>query len=59
MNLTSFQICQHFLIAVRLMRGSHLQVPERAAIMEFDGGLKRDEAERTAWALVWKRHRLR
>jgi hypothetical protein len=31
---------------------------ERAAIMEFDGGLNRDEAEREAWALVSKRYRL-
>jgi hypothetical protein len=31
---------------------------ERAAIMEFDGGLSRDEAEREAWALVTKRYRL-
>ena len=30
---------------------------ERAAIMEFGGGLSRDEAERDAWALVSKRHR--
>ena len=30
---------------------------ERAAIMEFDGGLSRDEAEREAWALVSKRYR--
>jgi hypothetical protein len=28
---------------------------ERAAIMEFDGGLNRDEAEREAWALVSNR----
>jgi len=27
---------------------------ERAAIMEFDGGLNREEAERAAWALVTK-----
>ena len=27
---------------------------ERAAIMEFDGGLSRDEAEREAWALASK-----
>ncbi|MDR3415266.1 MAG: hypothetical protein P4L83_03685 [Nevskia sp.] len=27
---------------------------ERAAIMEFDGGLSRDEAEREAWARVLK-----
>jgi hypothetical protein len=32
---------------------------ERAAIMEFDGGLSRDEAEREAWALVSRRYRLR
>jgi hypothetical protein len=31
---------------------------ERAAIMEFDGGLSRDGAEREAWALVSKRYRL-
>jgi hypothetical protein len=31
---------------------------ERAAIMEFDGGLSRDEAEREAGALVSKRYRL-
>jgi hypothetical protein len=31
---------------------------ERAAIMEFDGGLSRDDAEREAWALVSKRYRL-
>jgi hypothetical protein len=30
---------------------------ERAAIMEFDGGLSRDEAEREAWALVSRRYR--
>ena len=30
---------------------------ERAAIMEFDGGLSRDEAEREAWALVSKHYR--
>ncbi len=30
---------------------------ERAAIMEFDGGLSRDEAEREAWALVSKLYR--
>jgi hypothetical protein len=28
------------------------------AIMEFDGGLSRDEAEREAWALVSERYRL-
>ena len=31
---------------------------ERAAIMEFDGGMSRDEAEREAWALVSKLYRL-
>ena len=31
---------------------------ERAAIIEFDGGLTREVAERAAWALVSKRHRL-
>ena len=31
---------------------------ERAAIMEFDGGLSREEAERKAWALVSKLNRL-
>jgi hypothetical protein len=31
---------------------------ERAAIMEFDGGLAREEAERAAWALVLKRYLL-
>jgi hypothetical protein len=31
---------------------------ERAAIMEFDGGLTRDEAEREAWKLISTRNRL-
>lgn len=31
---------------------------ERTAIMEFDGGLNRDDAERAAWALVTKLYRL-
>jgi hypothetical protein len=31
---------------------------ERAAIMEFDGGLSRNEAECEAWALVSKLYRL-
>jgi hypothetical protein len=31
---------------------------ERAAILQFDGGLSRDEAERAAWALVSRRQRL-
>lgn len=31
---------------------------ERAAIMEFDGGLSREEAEREAWALVTGQRRL-
>ncbi len=45
---------------------SHLLEPEsvqeayeeRAAILEFEGGLSRDEAEREAWALVSKLYRL-
>jgi hypothetical protein len=31
---------------------------ERAAIMEFDGGLSRDEAERAAWASIINRYRV-
>ena len=31
---------------------------ERAAIMEFDGGLSQEEAERAAWAQISKRNRL-
>ncbi len=31
---------------------------ERAAIMEFDGGMSHDEAERAAWALVLNHQRL-
>jgi hypothetical protein len=31
---------------------------ERAAIMEFDGGLSREAAERAAWALAFKDRRL-
>jgi hypothetical protein len=31
---------------------------ERAAIMEFEGGLSRQEAERAAWALVYGQGRL-
>jgi hypothetical protein len=31
---------------------------ERAAIMEIDGGLSRDEAEREAWARVSERYLL-
>lgn len=31
---------------------------ERAAIMEFDGRLTREDAERAAWALVAARYRL-
>ena len=30
---------------------------ERAAIMEYDGGLTRDEAERAAWALILEQRR--
>lgn len=29
---------------------------ERAAIMEFDGGLNRQEAERLAFEIVYKKH---
>jgi hypothetical protein len=31
---------------------------ERAAIMEYDGGMTRAEAERAAWALILKKRRL-
>lgn len=31
---------------------------ERAAIMEFDGGLTRDAAEQAAWGLILDRRRL-
>ena len=31
---------------------------ERAAIIEYDGGLSRSEAERAAWVLVMTRRRL-
>ena len=31
---------------------------ERAAIIEFDSGLSREEAERAAWALVYGQSRL-
>jgi hypothetical protein len=31
---------------------------ERAAIMEYDGGLTRNEAERVAWADILKQRRL-
>jgi hypothetical protein len=31
---------------------------ERAAIMEYDGGMTRAEAERAAWALISKQRRL-
>lgn len=31
---------------------------ERAAIMEFDGGLPREDAERAAWEQVYAHHRL-
>jgi hypothetical protein len=34
------------------------EIEERAAILEFDGGMRRDEAERAARALVLKRYRL-
>lgn len=31
---------------------------ERAAIMEFDGDLTREDAERAAWAVVSTRYRI-
>jgi hypothetical protein len=31
---------------------------ERAAIMEYDGGMTRAEAERAAWALILKKRQL-
>lgn len=31
---------------------------ERAAIMEFDGGMSREDAERAAWAIVLKQRLL-
>jgi hypothetical protein len=31
---------------------------ERAAILEFDGGMSREDAERAAWALILKPRRL-
>lgn len=34
----------------------HEEFVERAAILEFDGGLSRDEAERRAWEIVVIRH---
>jgi hypothetical protein len=42
------------LLEIELVRD---EFEERAAIMEFDGGLSRDEAEREAWALVSKLYR--
>jgi hypothetical protein len=36
----------------------HEAFEERAAIMEFDGGMSHEDAERTAWALVLKRRQL-
>jgi hypothetical protein len=44
-----------YLLEIELVRD---EFEERAAIMEFDGGLSRDQAEREAWALVSKRYRL-
>jgi hypothetical protein len=43
------------LLEIELVRD---EFEERAAIMEFDGGLSRDEAEREAWVLVSKLFRL-
>jgi hypothetical protein len=42
----------------RLLESVWEAYEERAAIMEFDGGLSRDDAEREAWALVSRRYRL-
>jgi hypothetical protein len=42
----------------RLLESVQEAFEERAAIMEFDGGLGRDDAEREAWALVSERYRL-
>jgi hypothetical protein len=42
----------------RLLESVQEAYEERAAIMEFDGGLSRDDAEREAWALVSKHYRL-
>ena len=42
----------------RLLESVQEAFEERAAIMEFDGGLSRDDAEREAWALVSERYRL-
>jgi hypothetical protein len=43
------------LLEIELVRN---EFEERAAIMEFDGGLSRNEAEREAWAMVSKLYRL-
>src|ERR1700730_1709959 len=43
------------LLEIELVRD---EFEERAAIMEYDGGLSRDDAEREAWALVSKLYRL-
>jgi len=42
------------LLEIELVRD---EFEERSAIMEFDGGMSRDEAEREAWALVSKLYR--
>jgi hypothetical protein len=42
----------------RLLESVREAYEERAAIMEFDGGLSRDDSERKAWALVSKLYRL-
>jgi hypothetical protein len=41
-----------------LLEEDRYYVEERAAIMEFDGGLERDAAERAAFSLYWRaKHR--
>ena len=37
-------------------KGLREEYEERAAILEFDGGMSREEAERLAWELVAARH---
>ena len=37
-----------------LPEGERYEVEERAAILEFDGGLDRDAAERAAFSFYWQ-----
>jgi hypothetical protein len=41
-----------------LLQGLQDDYEERAAILEFDGGLSREHAEAAAWALIYKNRRL-